>query len=90
VALTPTQKKWAAGGTIAAVALAVGYGLFHSRRAHADFLPLGHPGHPDHGRHEHRKKLRRPEDHGARAQDNERGEYGRKKKHHHHRGHKHG
>lgn len=86
MALTPTQKKWAVGGTIAAVALAVGYGLFHSRPAHAGLLL---PGHPGHGGHEHRKKLRRPEDRGEYARDNERGEYGRKKKHHHHRGHKH-
>jgi hypothetical protein len=90
VALTPAQKKWAVGGTIAAAALAVGYGLFHSRQAHAGLLPAGHPGHPDHGRHAHRHKLSRSEGRGERSQENERGEYGRKKKHHHHRGHKHG
>ena len=90
MALTPAQKQWAVGGAIAAVALAVGYGLFHGRPVRADLLPSGHPGHPGHPGHEHRKKFRRFEDHGAREQKNERGEYGRKKKHHHRRGHKHG
>lgn len=90
VALTLTQKKWAVGGTIAAAALAVGYGLFHSRPAHAGLLPVGHPGHPGHGRHEHRQKFSHPEDRGERSQENARGEYGRKKKHHRHREHKHG
>jgi hypothetical protein len=95
VALTPIQKKWAVGGTIAVAAFAVSYGIFHSRPAHAGLLPgehpghVGHPGHSDHGRHEHRHKLSRSEDRGGHSQENERGEYGRKK-HHHHREHKHG
>lgn len=86
MALTFTQKKWAIGATIAAAALAAGYGLFHSRPAHAGFLPMGRTGHPDHGRHELRKKLRRPENREGGSRENERGEYGRKK---HHRRHKH-
>ena len=92
MALTPPQKKWAVGGTIAAGALAVGW-FIHRRSAQAatlsggpPFLSAG-PSSPGlaHGRHEHRKKLRRPEDF---PRENERGEYGRKH-HHHHRGYKH-
>lgn len=85
MALTPTQEKWAVGGTIAVVLLVAGYGLFHRRSAHAGLLPVGHP---DQGRHAHRKKSRRPEDRDEHQRDNERGEYGGKKKHHH-REHKH-
>ena len=89
--LTLTQKKWAVGGTIAAVALAVGYGLFHSRSAYArpfsGDLPAGH-FQGELGGRLHRKKFRHREAHGGRSWENERGEYGRKK--HHHGRHFHG
>lgn len=92
MALTSGQK-WAVGGTIAAGALAVGW-LIHRRSAQAAALPGGSPflsvgpssSSMVHARHDHRKKLRRPENF---SRENERGEYGHKH-HHHHRGHQHG
>jgi len=84
--VTPAQKKWAIGGSIAAAALAVGYGLFHSRPAHAGFFPLP----PLHGHGTRKRHRSRPEERDGFMRENGRGEYGRKKKHHHHRGHKHG
>lgn len=76
--LTETQKKWAIGGGIGAVAVALGYALFHSRPA------FGAPSRqlPEHP-HRKRKKPRH-----AREDENARGEYGQKKRHHH-KGHKH-
>lgn len=86
MALTPGQKKWAVGGSIAAAALFIGYELFHGRRAHAGLLPAG-LFHGEH-EHEHRKKHHHPEEGDEGARENERGTYGRKK-HHHHRKHEH-
>lgn len=85
--VTPAQKKWAVGGMIAAVSLAVGYMLFHSRPAYAGFLPAGQE-HPGAGRVRPKSHRKHPHagDHGEHTRENGRGEYGRK---HHHRGRKH-
>lgn len=85
MALSAGQKKWAIGGSIGAIALLVGYELFHSRPAFAfPVLPAAHP-HEKHGHHKHKKRGHAEHD----RESNARGEYGGKKKHHH-RGHKHG
>lgn len=95
MALTETQKKWAVGGTIAAVALGIGYGLFHSGPVQAAVLPPGYAGplpsggqgRRPHARggHGHHKKSHRDAAHEGYFQENGRGEYGRKK--HRRRGH---
>lgn len=88
MALTPAQKKWAVGSSIAAAALAIGYGLFHQRLAHAGLLPAG-LSHEDHHHHRgHYRAESHDKSHDEDARENERGEYGHKK-HRHHRGHKH-
>lgn len=90
MAWTPTQKKWAVGEVIAAGALAIGYGLLHRRSGQAGSFSeslrvrrfqggrFQGDGFQDgfQPEYRHRKKFRHHE-------ENERGEYGRKKKHHH-------
>lgn len=92
MALTPTQKQWAIGGGIGAIALAIGYALFHTRPAFGAPLPhqLRAPEHRKRKKHPHERRDHgdKRHDHGDEHGGNDRGEYGRKKKRHH-KGRKH-
>lgn len=78
--LSKTQKKWATGGGITALAIAVGYGLFHRKAEHApqQFLPRDFE-------HPRREKARRRHSHGHSHGhgEHQRGEYGHRKMHSH-------
>ena len=72
--MTPRTKHMAAGGVIGALALALGYGLYRSRKEIlSPVLALPRSPHD-----EHDKRKRRHED----REGNDRGEYGRKKHKH--------
>lgn len=91
--LTPPQKRWAIGGGIGAVALAIGYALFHSRPALG--APPPHQLHaPEHHKHKRKKHPHARHDGGndhgeSDRRENGRGEYGDGHKHRHHKGRKH-
>lgn len=69
--MNPRTKHTALGAALGAAGAAVAIALFHGR--HEIFRPVPSPAHDHHrGKEKHH-----------RADDNERGEYGRKKKHHH-------
>lgn len=89
MALTEVQRKWAVGGTIAAVALAVGYGLFHSGPVQASVLPepgVQYSSTRARGLRRHQRSQRHESREEHHRQMNGRGEYGRKHRHHR-RGH---
>jgi hypothetical protein len=73
----------AAGGVIGALALALGYGLYRSRKEILRpvlALPRSpHDGHAKHAKHDKRKR------HHEDREGNDRGEYGRKKHREHER-----
>jgi hypothetical protein len=74
--MTPTQKRWAIGGSIGAAAAGLGYWIFRRRHEH----PTAHGHHEHHGHHEEHEE--HEEEH-----ENQRGEYGHHKKHKHHHHH---
>ena len=98
MALTEDQKKYLVLGTVGgAFALFVGSLIFGDSKATAAPM-LGRPGTgpaapgaPGHHGKQHTKRRHNDEGDGGRdrGDDNDRGEYGRKKKHHH-KGHRHG
>jgi hypothetical protein len=75
--MTPRTKHMAAGGVIGALALALGYSLYRSRKEIlSPVLALPRSPHDEHEKHA--KHKRRHDD----REGNDRGEYGRKKRKH--------
>ncbi len=76
--MTRNTKRWVIGGSVGAVALALGYGIWR-RRTQMQLGPGGGREHEEHERHGERERHEKHKKHGR--HENERGEYGERRHH---------